>query len=497
MAIATEHFDVLIVGAGISGVSAAYHLQKNCPEKSYAILEARAEMGGTWDLFRYPGIRSDSDMFTLGFSFRPWREPKAIVDGPSIKQYVVDTAEEYGIDEKIRFNHRVTDLSWSSQTATWTVRADNNGEEKTFTCGMLIACFGYYRYAEGYAPDFDGADAFGGRIIHPQHWPEDLDYTGKRVVIIGSGATAITLAPSMAARAAAVTLLQRSPSYLFSIPAVSPVARFLGRFLPRSFAARLTRWFAIIFQQISFKHARAHPEKMKKFLFDKLRKKLNPDFDIDTHLTPHYDPWDQRVCVVPDDDLYDALNDGAVTMVTNEIDAFVEDGVRLKSGETLKADIIVTATGLILEFLGGAKVSVDGRIIEPASLFTYRGVMFSGVPNLVSVFGYTNASWTLRSDLISAYACRLIEHMDKNNVDVATPTPQDADMTAEPFIDFTSGYVERASKDLPKQSAAPWRHPQDYAHDIMQLRFGGFDDGVLVFSRKAEAVEQATKKAAE
>ena len=483
MATPNEHFDILIIGAGLSGIGAGYSLQKRCPEKSYAILEGRDCIGGTWDLFRYPGIRSDSDMFTLGYGFRPWREAKTIADGPSIRSYVRDTAAHYNIEEKIRFNHWVTDFSWSSQDARWTVMATRDGESVSFTCNFLWGCSGYYRYAEGYTPDFEGIDRFEGKIVHPQHWPEDLDYEGKRIVVIGSGATAVTLIPSMADKAAHITMLQRSPTYMFSMPATSKFANFLNKVMPTSWAFAFMRWQRIIFQQFFYKVARARPEKTKEQLISKTKEKLGDDYDVEKHFTPTYFPWDQRICVVPDDDLFDVIKSGKASVVTDHIDTFTEKGIKLKSGEELEADIIITATGLILEVLGGAKVTVDGSEIDIGKTFSYKGLMYSGVPNLASVFGYTNASWTLRSDLISEYVCRLVNYMDKNGYDSATPVNKNPDMQPEPYLDFSSGYVTRATDALPKQGDAPWRHPQSYTSDIMDLRYGRLDDGVLEFGR--------------
>jgi cation diffusion facilitator CzcD-associated flavoprotein CzcO len=484
---AIEHFDVLIVGAGLSGVGAACHLAERCPSKSYAILEGRSEMGGTWDLFRYPGVRSDSDMFTLGYGFRPWRQAKAIADGPSIKSYVIDTAREYGVDSRIRFNHWVTDLAWSTAEARWTVTAEHEGRPKRFTCNFLWMCSGYYRYAEGYTPEWKGVSDFRGRIVHPQKWPEDLGYAGKRVVVIGSGATAVTLIPSMADRTAHITMLQRSPTYMFSMPATSGLARVLSAVMPRSWAYFLMRWQRIIMQRFVFKMARKKPEETRERLLRLTAERLPAGYDVATHFTPKYNPWEQRLCLVPDDDLFNVIKSGKASVVTGEIETFTPDGIRLKSGATLKADIIVTATGLILETLGGARASIDGAPFEPGKSFTYKGLGYSGAPNLVSVFGYTNASWTLRADLVSEYVCRLINYMDAEGFAYAVPTPSDPAMTPEPFLDFSSGYVTRASAYLPKQGREPWRHPQDYFADMRKLRKGPLDDGEIKFVRLSAA----------
>ncbi|MDZ7629059.1 MAG: NAD(P)/FAD-dependent oxidoreductase [Parvularculaceae bacterium] len=479
-----EHFDVIIVGAGISGVGAAHHLMKLCPSKSFAILEAREDMGGTWDLFRYPGIRSDSDMFTLGYGFHPWRTPKVIADGPSIKSYVNATAREYGIDRHIRFSTRVETIAFDTRTARWTVSAKTREGETRYSCAFLWMCSGYYRYSEGYTPDFPGADQFRGRIIHPQKWPENFDYSGSRVVVIGSGATAVTLIPSMTDKAAHVTMLQRSPSWFFSLPQNSNAAEGLAKILPRSLAYRLVRWWRIVFQQVMYKLMRARPEKAGERLLNLVREQLPPGYDVEKHFRPRYNPWDQRLCVVPDGDLFKAISAGKASVETDDIDAFVENGIRLKSGKTLAADIIVTATGLTLEAMGGAKASVDGRPVNLAETFTYRGFACSGLPNLAFVFGYTNSSWTLRADLISRYVCRLINFMDRQGADIATPVNDDPSLKAEPFLNLNSGYILRAADRLPKQGDRdPWRNPQSYFRDIRELRFGRIDDGVMRFSK--------------
>lgn len=489
-----DHFDVLIVGAGISGVGAAHHLQKHCPGKSYAILEARDAIGGTWDLFRYPGIRSDSDMFTLGYGFHPWREAKVIADGPSIKSYVIATAKEYGIDKHIRFNTRVEAIAFDSNAARWTVTASTPQGERKYTCAFLWMCSGYYRYSEGYAPDFPGADKFRGQIVHPQKWPKDLDYAGKEVVVIGSGATAVTLIPSMADKAKHITMLQRSPSWFFNLPQSSGVAAALSKIMPRSLAFRLVRWWRIVFQQFMYMMIRARPKQTGERLLSLVRDQLPAGYDVEKHFHPRYNPWDQRLCVVPDGDLFEAIKAGKASVETDEIDMFVEDGIRLKSGRTLKADIIVTATGLHLEAMGGAKASVDGRAVDLGKTFTYRGFACSGLPNLAFVFGYTNSSWTLRADLISHYVCRLLNFMDKNGYDMATPINDDPSLKAEPFLNLNSGYILRAADRLPKQGdRAPWRNPQSYFRDILVLRHGRIDDGVMKFSKASGAASIAER----
>jgi len=483
-----EHFDVLIVGAGISGIGAAHHLQKHCPEKTYAILEARGAIGGTWDLFRYPGIRSDSDMITLGYGFRPWRDPKVIADGPSIKAYVEATAKEYGIDRHIRFNARADTLAFDSRTARWTVTAKTPAGEKKYSCNFLWMCSGYYRYSQGYTPDFPGADNFRGEIIHPQLWPENFDYAGKEIVVIGSGATAVTLIPSMTDKARHVTMLQRSPSWFYNLPLTSNVVGGLSKVVGKPLAFRLLRWWRIVFQQIMYRLIRARPKKAGENLLNLVRDQLPAGYDVEKHFHPRYNPWDQRLCVVPDGDLFEAIKAGKASIETDEIDSFVETGIRLKSGKTLKADVIVTATGLHLEAFGGASAIVDGRAVNLGETFTYRGFACSGLPNIAFIFGYTNSSWTLRADLISHYVCRLINFMDAKGYDVATPVNDDPTLKAEPFLNLNSGYILRAADRLPKQGdRAPWRNPQSYFRDIIELRLRRIDDGVMRFSKASAA----------
>jgi monooxygenase len=479
-----EHLDVLIVGAGISGIGAGCHLQKRCPDKSYAILEGRADLGGTWDLFRYPGIRSDSDMYTLGYSFRPWTKAKAIADGPSILQYLKDTAKSYGIDKRIRFGHRVQRAAWSSQDARWTVEVERGPQREPvrFTCNFLFMCSGYYNYAEGYTPQFPGAGRFAGRIVHPQKWTEDIDYANKRVVVIGSGATAVTIVPEMAKTAAHVTMLQRSPTYVISLPAEDFIANGLRRVLPVKLAYLLTRWKNVLFGMLFFQLSRRRPEIIKKLIFNGVRKALGPDYDIGTHFTPRYNPWDQRLCLVPNGDLFEAIKAGQVDVVTDQIETFTTKGIALRSGKQLEADMIVTATGLNLQLLGGVQVSVDGRDVTLAKTLNYKGMMFSDVPNLASSFGYTNASWTLKCDLTCEYVCRLLNHMQKHGYRQCTPRNVDPSLAEEPWIDFSSGYVQRSLHTLPKQGTKlPWKLHQNYAFDIMMLRYGRVDDGVMEF----------------
>lgn len=489
---ANTHFDVLIVGAGISGIGAAYHLQTHCPDKRYAILEGRDNMGGTWDLFRYPGIRSDSDMYTLGFSFRPWRQGKAIADGPSILDYLKNTATENGIDQQIRYNHWVTHYDWSSEDATWTVTAKDQktGRPVKLTCNFLLNCSGYYRYDQGYMPDFPGIKQFKGQVIHPQHWPEDLDYTGKRVVVIGSGATAVTLVPSMADKARQVTMLQRSPTYILSLPDVDLIARWLNRILPAKAAYQITRWKNVSMQTLFYQACRRYPKLMRRVLRQHLKSQLGKDFDIDTHFNPSYNPWDQRLCLVPNGDLFRALRKGAADIVTDHIDTFTENGIRLKSGQELDADIVISATGLNLVTLGGAELHVDGQLIQPNETMGYKGMMLSNVPNLAMVVGYTNASWTLKADLTSEYVCRLLQYMDQQGYDKVTPVVS-GDVEEEPFLDLDSGYVLRALEHLPKQGdRKPWKLYQNYLLDLINLRYGKVDDDALVFSLAGQAVGQ-------
>ncbi len=485
-----EHtdFDVLIVGAGLSGIGAAYHLQEKCPGKSYAILEGREAIGGTWDLFRYPGIRSDSDMHTLGYIFKPWNERKAIADGPSILKYVRETAEENGIDQHIQFNRLVRKASWDSGTSTWTVEAEDakTGAMSTLTCRFLYMCSGYYSYEGGYKPDFPGEAAFKGNVIHPQNWPEDLDYAGKKVVVIGSGATAVTLVPEMAKEAGHVTMLQRSPTYVVSRPAEDAMANKLRKFLPHKLAYGLTRWRNVLFQMFFFNVARKRPAKTKEKIIALAQNELGPDFDVATHFTPSYNPWDQRLCLVPDSDLFKSLKEGSSSVVTDHIETFTEQGIQLKSGETLDADIIVSATGLKLVFLGGMDVEVDGKLIDPSEIHGYRGLMFEGIPNLASTFGYTNASWTLKADLTGDFVTRLLRYMDRNGYVEARPEAE-GEVGDEPWLDFSSGYVARAMEKFPKQGReTPWRLHQNYLKDIFLLRHANFSDGVLKF-RKAQS----------
>jgi monooxygenase len=481
-----EHFDVLIVGAGLSGIGAGYHLQTRCPRRSYAILEGRDAIGGTWDLFRYPGIRSDSDMYTLGYSFRPWKEAKAIADGPSILQYVRDTASEYGIDRRIRFGHQVKRASWSSRDSRWTVEAERGGELVRLTCGFLFLCGGYYKYSEGYTPEFTGMARFAGRIVHPQKWTGDIDYEGKRVVVIGSGATAVTLVPELAKKAAHVTMLQRSPTWVVARPSEDGMANWLRRWLPPMIAYGITRWKKVLLQQYFFNLCRRSPARARELILGGVRAYLGRDYDVATHFTPRYNPWEQRMCLVPDADLFRAIRAKKASVVTDRIETFTENGIKLKSGTELEADLVVTATGLNLEVLSGLELTVDGIRVEPPKTFNYKGLMYSGVPNLASSFGYTNASWTLKCDLTCEYVCRLLNYMEKHGYRQCTPRNSDPSLAEEPWVDFSSGYIHRSLHLFPKQgSKAPWKLHQNYARDILTLRFGRIDDGVLDFSNPA------------
>jgi monooxygenase len=485
---AAEHVDVLIVGAGLSGIGAAHHLQASCPGKAYAVFEARDAIGGTWDLFRYPGIRSDSDMYTLGYAFRPWKEAKAIADGPAILAYVRDTAREAGIDRHVRFNHRVVRATWSAADAHWAVEAErtDTGEVVRVTCGFLFTCTGYYRYDEGYTPQLPGAERFAGTIVHPQHWSDDVDYAGKRVVVVGSGATAVTLVPAMAEDAAHVTMLQRSPSYVLSLPARDPLAELLRRRLPPKAAYPLLRWKNVLVSSAFFQLSRLAPRVAKALIRKGVEKQLPPGFDVDTHFTPRYDPWDQRLCLVPDGDLFRALRGGRASIVTDHIETFTERGLRLASGAELEADVVVTATGLNLLALGGMELAVDGREVVLSETVGYKGMMLSDVPNLAIAVGYTNASWTLKCDLTCEYVCRLLNHMDAHGYRICTPRYRDGAPATEPFIDLKSGYVLRSVQQFPRQGRrAPWRLHQNYVRDVRMLRHGPVEDGAVEFSAGA------------
>ena len=497
----TERCDVLIVGAGLSGVGAAVHLRTRCPGKRYIILEGRPSMGGTWDLFRYPGVRSDSDMHTLGYAFKPWREAKAIADGPAILAYIEETAAEYGVKEHIRYRHRAARAVWSSEDASWTVEAlrTDTGETVRFICNFLFMCAGYYSYRQGHTPEFEGRERFRGTIVHPQEWPEDLDYAGKQVVVIGSGATAMTLVPAMAQDVAHIVMLQRSPTYVVSRPDRDVIANGLRAILPDTWAYAITRWKNVALQQLLYRRTRMHPERVKRKLLDLVRKELGPDYDVETHFTPRYNPWDQRLCLVPNSDLFEAIRSGKVSIVTDRVARFTERGIALASGAHLDADIIVTATGLELVVLGEMQFVVDRAPVDFAETWTYKGMMYSGVPNLVSTFGYINASWTLRADLTAEWVCRVLNHMDRTGTRRVTPRLRSADqaMAARPWIDqFSSGYVRRAMERFPKQGdRAPWLNPQNYSRDKHMIRSAPLEDGALVFDLDRLPARTATRPA--
>ncbi|MGP1282935.1 MAG: flavin-containing monooxygenase [Parasphingopyxis sp.] len=496
---APEHFDVVVVGAGISGIGAGYYLQRDCPQKSYVILEGRENIGGTWDLFRYPGIRSDSDMFTLGYTFKPWTAQKAIADGPSILEYLDETADQYDIRDKIRFKHHVKGAEWSSEDARWLVEAERDGETVWISCNFLFMCTGYYNYEAGYTPDWQDFDRYQGEIVHPQHWPQDLDYSGKRVVVIGSGATAVTLVPAMIdgdGPPEHVTMLQRSPTYMISRPSEDAMANFLRKWLPSQFAYNLIRWRNTLLQHIVFRRARNKPEKVKTFLLDKVQDELGPEYDISTHFTPSYNPWEQRLCLVPDSDFFRVIRDGRASVETGHIDRFTERGIRLQSGGELEADIVVTATGLDLQMAGGAEITVDGQPINFGDKITYKAMMFDDVPNLAFSFGYTNASWTLRADLTCEYVARLLNYMDANGVQIAVPRlPEDEPVERRPWVDFSSGYFKRAEDKLPAQGdRGVWRNLQNYRKDVKELREAPIADKAMVFAEAGTITFGPAKK---
>ncbi|TCN32231.1 cation diffusion facilitator CzcD-associated flavoprotein CzcO [Kribbella orskensis] len=479
-----EQLDVLVVGAGLSGIGAAYRLQTQSPQHSYAVLEAREDLGGTWDLFRYPGVRSDSDMFTLGFPFHPWTAAKAIADGPSILEYLHESATTYGIDKNIRFGRRVLRASWSSSDALWTVETS----QETYTCSFLYVCSGYYNYDSGYVVDFPGLDEFQGRVVHPQQWPEDLDYSGQRVVVIGSGATAVTLVPAMAPQAAHVTMLQRTPSYVASRPAKDAFSDRLRAVLPEKLAHRLIRGKNVAFSSAVYSAFRRWPAHAAWLLNSTVAKQLPDSIPADPHFTPRYKPWDQRLCLVPDADLFESLRDGSASVVTDEIDTFTANGIRLRSGDHLEADLVVTATGLQMVALGKIELTVDGERVDPHDTFVYKGMMLSGVPNLAWCIGYTNNSWTLRSDLTSQYVCRLLNHLDRTGSRICVPEidPAEYDAPPRPVVDLSSGYIRRAASILPRQgSYGPWRLRQNYPRDLVTLRYGSLDDGTMHFRSAA------------
>ncbi|MEY4950693.1 MAG: hypothetical protein RL698_2904 [Pseudomonadota bacterium] len=485
-----EHVDVLVVGAGLSGICAAHHLRTSCPWATWAVFEARGAMGGTWDLFRYPGIRSDSDMFTLGYPFRPWQGENSIADGASIRRYIEATAAEDGTDGRIRYRHRLVRAEWSSQDARWTVTVERGDpaagpvETVRLTCGFLFGCAGYYRYDRGHLPEFPGMDRFAGRLVHPQQWPQDLDWAGRRIVVIGSGATAVTLVPALAETAGHVTMLQRSPTYVVSIPARSGIGVVARRVLGPRWAGTFMRWFNALTTQGLYRLSRSRPALVKRMLRRQLEQELPAGYDIDTHFTPRYDPWDQRMCAVPEGDIFRAIRSGKASVVTDHVETFTPTGIRLRSGAELDADIVVTATGLDLLFVGGMEVVVDGELVEPSTRLTYKGMMLERVPNFAMAVGYTNASWTLKADLTCGAVVRFLNHMRETGASVCRPVNRGTKTTAEPLFGLAAGYVVRASDRFPRQGAsAPWQLRQSYLADYRSMKLGPVEDGVLEFGR--------------
>lgn len=481
-----EHIDIVVVGAGLSGIGAAYHIQTKCPGKSYTILEGRAALGGTWDLFRYPGVRSDSDMFTLGYSFHPWQSRKSITDGQSILDYIRLTAEKFGIAPHIRYQQRVVGASWSSTEGLWTLELEIGAERRRqrLTCHFVYMCTGYYAYDEGYLPHWDTLSAFQGQVIHPQQWTPDVDYANQRVVIIGSGATAVTLVPALADKASHVTMLQRSPTYIAAQPSENRLARWLQAILPARSAHTLSRWYSIFYQMYQFNLARRFPNLVKKAIMDMARQELGVDYPVETHFNPRYNPWSERLCIVPDSDLFKVMKAGQASIVTDQIDRFVKNGILLQSGQVLEADLIVTATGLRVKLMHGVTLTVDGQTIDLGKVFTYKGLMYSGIPNLAHSFGYTNASWTLKSELISEFVCRLINYMDQNGYTKVVPTPPAYPVEqGKPAVDLTAGYIQRVAAEIPKQGQGrPWLAHNNYVLDMLDIRFGKLRDDVLAFS---------------
>lgn len=476
-----EHVDVLVVGAGLSGVGAAARLLKDHPDLKLLVLEARERMGGTWDLFRYPGVRSDSDMFTLGYRFKPWLGEKALADGAAIRDYVVETAEEFGVAERVRYSHKVVDAAWDSATARWTVEVLVDGEPATYTTDFLYCCSGYYSYESGYRPTFPGEERYEGTFVHPQEWPEDLDYAGKRVVVIGSGATAITLVPSMAREAAHVTMLQRTPTYVISIPAVDKLSLALRKVLPDMTAYQVVRWRNVLQQMAFFNVSQTFPKPVKRLVREYTKRQL-PGIDVDTHFNPPYDPWDQRFCVVPNSDLYKALRSGDASIETGRIETFTENGIRLEDGTEIEADIVITATGLNLLAFGGITFSVDGADVKLPETMAYRALMLTGMPNFAYTIGYTNASWTLKADLVADFVSSVVGRLRAKGLR-KVEVQRDPSVTEEPFMDFDAGYVLRSVDQLPKQGdRAPWRMKQNYVHDLRAIRGADLDDPALAWS---------------
>ena len=479
----TESIDVLIIGAGLSGIGGACHLRRNSPDRSFMILESREASGGTWDLFRYPGIRSDSDMYTFGYGFKPWSDKSSIADGHKILSYIREAAAEYDVEQHIRYQHKVVSASWSSTQSRWLVTAErgDTGEQVTISCQFIFSCSGYYDYDQGYTPEFAGIDKFKGQVIHAQHWPEQLDYQGKRVVVIGSGATAVTLVPAMSQDTASLVMLQRTPTYIASVPKEQPLAETLRKWLPDSWVFRLIRWKQVLFQIYLYQLSRRNPQRLRKVLLGLVRKEMGPDYDVDTHFTPDYNPWDQRVCGVPDGDLFSAIRENRAEVVTDHIDQFNKEGIHLKSGKQLDADIVVLATGLNLKFAGGVQYSVDNRVLDFTEHFIFRGMMFSGLPNMAFTVGYTNSSWTLKADLTGQYVSRLLNKMARHSYTMVTPRLT-GEVEEMPLLDFDAGYVLRSRESFPKQgNRLPWKNYQNYIRDFIGLRLGRQNDDELEF----------------
>ena len=478
-----ESIDVLIIGAGLSGIGGACHLRRSSPDRSFMILESREASGGTWDLFRYPGIRSDSDMYTFGYGFKPWSDKSSIADGHKILSYIREAAAEYDVEQHIRYQHKVVSASWSSTQSRWLVTAErgDTGEQVTISCQFIFSCSGYYDYDQGYTPEFAGIDSFKGQVIHAQHWPEQLDYQGKRVVVIGSGATAVTLVPAMSQDTASLVMLQRTPTYIASVPKEQPLAETLRKWLPDSWVFRLIRWKQVLFQIYLYQLSRRNPQGLRKYLLGLVRKEMGPDYDVDTHFTPDYNPWDQRLCGVPDGDLFTAIRENRAEVVTDHIDQFNKEGIHLKSGKQLDADIVVLATGLNLKFAGGVQYSVDGKVLDFAEHFIFRGMMFSGLPNMAFTVGYTNSSWTLKADLTGQYVSRLLNKMARHSYTAVTPRLT-GEVEEMPLLDFDAGYVLRSRESFPKQgNRLPWKNYQNYIRDFIGLRLGRQNDDELEF----------------
>ena len=478
-----ESVDVLIIGAGLSGIGGACQLRSKCPDQSFVIFESREASGGTWDLFRYPGIRSDSDMYTMSYGFKPWRDAAAIADGDKILSYIREAAAEYDVERHIRYQHRAITAQWSSSEKRWLVTAErgDTGEQVTISCKFIFSCSGYYDYESGYVPEFAGVEDFQGQVFHAQHWPEALDYTGKRVVVIGSGATAVTLVPTMSHQTSRLVMLQRSPTYIANVPQEDPTAQVLRKFLPVTWAFRLTRWKKVLFQIYLYRLSRQRPKDLRRFLLGQVRQELGPDYDVATHFTPRYDPWDQRLCAVPNGDMFAAIREGRAEVVTDHIDHFTDTGIQLQSGAHLDADIVVLATGINLKFAGGVEYQIDGRSVDFTEHYIYRGMMFSDLPNMAFTVGYTNSSWTLKADLTANYICRLLNHMSKHGYDRVIPRLKDK-VEQEPFLDFDAGYVLRSRNQFPKQgNRLPWKNYQNYIRDFISLRLGKLQDKELEF----------------